>query len=148
MKDKAWWFGALEYRNELGGVLVGTRNPNPAGGGTISTSSAPEPLTDPMGTLRGDWKISNRDTLTLHYGIERLNATGAASFLSGQPIGSASQRQDLNNDFQTFQASWTRVISPTLLNLKASTSSTTTCAIPWCSSSTWAFNMRSPATGS
>jgi outer membrane receptor protein involved in Fe transport len=116
VKDKAWWFGAFEYRDELGGVLVGTRNPNPAGGGTISTSFAPEPLTDPIGTLRGDWKISNRDSLTLHYGIERLNATGAASFLSGQPIGSASQRQDLNNDFQTFQASWTRIISPTLLN--------------------------------
>jgi outer membrane receptor protein involved in Fe transport len=116
VRDRAFWFGAFEFRDELGGVLVGTRNPNPAGGGTISTNFAPEPLTDPMGTLRGDWKMSNRDSLTLHYGIERLGATGAASFLSGQPIGSASQRQNLNNDFQTFQASWTRVISPTLLN--------------------------------
>jgi Carboxypeptidase regulatory-like domain/TonB dependent receptor len=116
VKDKAWWFGAFEYRDEIGGVLVGTRNPSPAGGGTISTNFAPEPLNDPMGTLRVDWKISDRDTLTLHYGIERLSATGAASFLSGQPIGSASQRQDLNNDFQTFQAAWTRVISHTLLN--------------------------------
>lgn len=116
VKDKAFWFGAFEYRDELGGVLVGTRNPNPAGGGTITTSFAPEPLTDPMGTLRGDWQISNKDSLTLHYGIERLNATGAASFLSGQPIGSAAERQGLTNDFQTFQASWTRVISSTLLN--------------------------------
>jgi outer membrane receptor protein involved in Fe transport len=116
VKDKAWWFGAFEFRDELGGVLVGTRNPNPAGGGTISTSFASEPLTDPMGTLRGDWQISRKDSLTLHYGIERLNATGAASFLSGQPLGSASERQGLTNDFQTFQASWTRVISSTLLN--------------------------------
>lgn len=116
VKDKAWWFGAFEFRDELGGVLVGTRNPNPAGGGTISTSFASEPLTDPMGTLRGDWQISRKDSLTLHYGIERLNATGAASFLSGQPLGSAAERQGLTNDFQTFQASWTRVISSTLLN--------------------------------
>ena len=116
VKDKAFWFGAFEYRDEVGGVLVGTRNPNPAGGGTITTSFAPEPLTDPMGTLRADWQISNKDSLTLHYGIERLNATGAASFLSGQPIGSAAERQGLTNDFQTFQASWTRVISSTLLN--------------------------------
>jgi len=116
VKDKAWWFGAFEYRDELGGVLVGTRNPNPAGGGTISTSFASVPLNDPMGTLRGDWQISKKDSLTLHYGIERLNATGAASFLSGQPIGSAAERQGLTNDFQTFQASWTRVISSTLLN--------------------------------
>ena len=85
MKDKVWWFGAFEYRDELSGVLVGTRNPNPAGGGTISTNFAPEPLNDPLGTLRGDWRISNKDSLTLHYGIERLSATGAASFLSGQP---------------------------------------------------------------
>ncbi|MCU1300414.1 MAG: hypothetical protein JWQ87_698 [Candidatus Sulfotelmatobacter sp.] len=116
VKNKAWWFGAFEYRDEVGGVLAGTRNPNPAGGGTISTNFASVPLTDPMGTLRGDWKISNKDTLTLHYGIERLAATGAASFLSGQPIGSAAERQGLRNNFQTFQASWTRVISPTLLN--------------------------------
>ncbi len=117
VKDKAFWFGAFEYRDELGGVLVGTRTPNPTGGGgTISTAFAPEPLSDPMGTLRGDWKISNRDSLSLHYGIERLGSTGGASFLSGQPIGSASERQNLNNNFQTFQASWTRVISPTLLN--------------------------------
>jgi outer membrane receptor protein involved in Fe transport len=116
VKDKAWWFGAFEYRDEVGGVLVGTRNPNPAGGGTITTTFASVPLTDPMGTLRGDWQISKKDSLTLHYGIERLSATGAASFLSGQPIGSAAERQGLTNDFQTFQASWTRVINPTLLN--------------------------------
>jgi outer membrane receptor protein involved in Fe transport len=117
VKDKFFGFGAFEYRDELGGVLVGTRTPNASGGGgTISTEFAPEPLSDPMGTLRGDWRISNRDSLSLHYGIERLGSTGGASFLSGQPIGSASERQDLNNNFQTFQASWTRVISPTLLN--------------------------------
>ena len=117
VKDKAFWFGAFEYRDELGGVLVGTRNPNPSGGGgSISTAFAQEPLTDPIGTLRGDWKISNRDSLSLHYGIERLSSTGGASFLSGQPIGSASERQNLGNNFQAFQGSWTRVISPTLLN--------------------------------
>jgi outer membrane receptor protein involved in Fe transport len=116
MKDRAWWFGAFEYRNQIDGVLAGTRSPNPAGGGTIATSFVAVPLTDPMGTLRGDWKISSKDTLALHYGIERLNVTGGSSFLSGQPLGSASERQNLVNDFQTFQASWTRIISPTLLN--------------------------------
>lgn len=117
VKDKAWWFGAFEYRDEIGGVLVGTRTPNPSGGGgSISTAFATEPLNDPMGTIRGDWKISDKDSLSLHYGIERLGSTGGASFLSGQPIGSASERQDLSNNFQTFQASWSRVISPTLLN--------------------------------
>lgn len=113
VRDKAWWFGAFEYRDEIGGVLVGTRD---VATQTINTSFASEPLTDPMGTLRGDWRISDKDTLSLHYSIERLGATGAASFLSGQPIGSAAQRQNLNNRFQTFQGSWIRVLSPSLLN--------------------------------
>ena len=116
VNDKAWWFGAFEYRNQIDGLLAATRTPDPTGGGTISTSFVTVPLSDPLGTLRGDWKISNKDTLTLHYGIERLGVTGGSSFLSGQPLGSASERQNLSNDFQTFQASWTRSISPTLLN--------------------------------
>ena len=113
VRDKAWWFGAFEYRDELGGVLVGTRDPVKQ---TIANSFASEPLTDPMGTIRGDWQASSKDMLTAHYSFERQSATGAASFLSGQPIGSASQRQDARNNFQTFQTSWTRVLSPTLLN--------------------------------
>ena len=116
VKDKVWWFGAFEYRDQIDGILAGTRTLDPTGGGTISTRFVAVPLTDPMGTLRGDWKISNNDTLALHYGIERLNVTGGSSFLSGQPLGSASERQNLSNDFQTFQALWTRVISPTVLN--------------------------------
>ena len=113
VRDKAWWFGAFEYRDEIGGVLIGTRN---LATNKIDTSFAPEPLTDPMGTVRGDWRISNNDNLSLHYAIERLGATGAASFLSGQPLGSASERQNLSNNFQTFLGAWTRVLSPTLLN--------------------------------
>jgi hypothetical protein len=113
IRDKAWWFGAFEYRDQLGGAVVGTRN---LATQHIDTSFAPVPLTDPMGTLRADWKISGRDTLSLHYSIERLGAAGTSSFLSGQPLGSASQRQDLTNHFQSVQASWTRTLTSNLLN--------------------------------
>jgi len=116
VRDKAWFFGGFEYRDELGGLLVGTRHPNPAGGGTISYNFAPAPLTDPMGVLRADWKLSNRDQLTFHYGIQRQDVTDRTPFLSGAPIGTASQRQDSQNNFQTFQTAWTRVLTPTLLN--------------------------------
>ena len=113
VRDKAWWFAAFEYRDQLGGAVVGTRN---LATQDIDTSFAPVPLTDPMGTLRGDWKISGRDTLSLHYSIERLGAAGTSSFLSGQPLGSASERQDLTNHFQSMQASWTRTLTSSLLN--------------------------------
>jgi hypothetical protein len=113
VKNKAWWFAGFEFRNELGGVLVGTRDPLTQ---TIPTSFAPEPLTDGMGVLRGDWQIAKNDLLSLHYNIERLDATGAASFLSGAPLGTASERQDMANRFQTFNSSWTHIISSNVLN--------------------------------
>ena len=116
VKDKAWFFGAFEFRDELGGVLVATRRPNATGGGTLSTGFAAVPVTDPMGTARGDWEASSKDHFSFHYSVERQNATGAASFLTGAPIGSSSERQDARNNFQTFQSSWTRVVNPTLLN--------------------------------
>ncbi len=117
VRDKAWWFAAFEYRDQIGGLLTGTRHPNAnGGGGTINYNYSREPLKDPMGTLRGDWQLTDKDRLSLHYGIERQDATGVTPFLAGEPIGSSSQQQGSNNNFQTFEASWTRVLSPSLLN--------------------------------
>jgi hypothetical protein len=113
VRDKAWWFGAFEYRDEIGGMLTGSRI---VAAQKFSTSFSPVPVTDPLGTLRADWKMSGKDDLSLHYGIQRLSSTNAAGFLSAQPIGSASERQDLHNNFQTLQAAWTRVLSSALLN--------------------------------
>ena len=116
VKDKAWWFAAFEYRDELGGVLVGNRvlPTAPGGEGTITRSFARAPLNDTLGTVRGDWQISNQDRLGLRYSIERQDAVAGSALNTS--IGSASQRQDARNNFQNFLTSWTRVLSPTLLN--------------------------------
>jgi hypothetical protein len=116
VKDKAWWFAAFEYRDELGGVLVGNRvvPTAPGGEGTIARSFARAPLNDTLGTVRGDWQISNQDRLGLRYSIERQDAVAGSALNTS--IGSASQRQDARNNFQNFLTSWTRVLSPTLLN--------------------------------
>src|SRR3989475_11740664 len=58
----------------------------------------------------------HKDHFSFHYSVEGQNATGAASFLTGAPAGSSSGRQDARNNFKTFQRSWTRVLTPTLLN--------------------------------
>src|SRR4029077_7968170 len=81
---------------------------------TIDKSFARAPLNDTLGTVRGDWQVSTNDMLSMRYSIERMAATGASTLNTS--IGSASERQDLNNNFQAFGASWTRVISPRLLN--------------------------------
>lgn len=116
VKDRAWWFAGFEYRDELGGVLVGTRvlPTAPGGQGTIARGFARAPLTDTLGTVRGDWQISNQDRLGLRYSIQRQE--GVASSASTASLGSASQRQNARNNFQNFLASWTRILSPTLLN--------------------------------
>jgi hypothetical protein len=109
-KDKAWWFGSFEYRDMLDGILATTRNVEQQ---TLSQSFARAPLTDTLGTLRADWQLHPKDFLTFRYGIERLDAVGASA---NTPLISASQRQDLRNHHQDFLTSWTRVISPTLIN--------------------------------
>jgi hypothetical protein len=111
VRDKAWAFAGFEYRNELSGVLAGTRN---VANQTITESFARAPLSDALGTVRADWQLSPRDQLSLRYSIEQLEATGSSAVNTS--LGSASQRQNLENHFQNLQASWTRVISPTLLN--------------------------------
>ena len=67
----------------MGGVLVGTPDLNTD---TIIKSVVSAPAIDAMGTVRGDWQISNQDVLTTRYSVEQLGATGA-SFLD---FGSSS----------------------------------------------------------
>ncbi len=115
VRSKAWWYGAFEYRDELGGVQVGTRQFNAATlQGTILKSFAAAPAKDLLGTIRGDWQISNQNTLNLRYSVQRQDATTGSSFSTA--LGSASERQDAKNNFQALWASWTRVLSPTLVN--------------------------------
>src|SRR4029078_10920559 len=65
-KDRIFWFGAFEYRNQDGAVLVGQRNTAPR---TITRNFADAPLNDLLGTARGDWNVSDRQRLALHYSI-------------------------------------------------------------------------------
>lgn len=110
-KEKAWWFGAVEYRNQDGEVLVGERD---IAARQIRRSFAPAPLDDWLGLARGDWKVSDKDNLSFRYALERLDDIGATKL--DRAIGSASQRQQLRNKHQAFLTNWTRVLSPTTIN--------------------------------
>jgi hypothetical protein len=110
-KERAWWFGAFEYRNQDGAVLVGERD---VAARQIRRGFAPAPHDDLLGLARGDWKPSDSDTLSFRYAIERLKDVGATKL--DRAIGSASQRQDLRNNHQAFLTNWTRVLSPTAIN--------------------------------
>jgi hypothetical protein len=110
-RDKAWWFGSFEYRNQDGALLVGERD---AATRTIRRNFAPAPLNDLLGTARVDWRLSERDSLAFRYSIEREDDTAASTLI--RSIGSASQRQAGNNHYQSFLTNYTRVLSPTMLN--------------------------------
>ncbi|HZS06107.1 MAG TPA: TonB-dependent receptor [Blastocatellia bacterium] len=110
-KGRAWWFGAFEYRNQDGAVLVGQRDVTTR---QIRRGFAPAPLDDLLGLARGDWAPSDKDRFSFRYSIERLKAVDATKL--DRAIGSASQRQELRNHHQAFLTNWTRVFTPTVLN--------------------------------
>ena len=111
VKNRAWWFGSVEYRNQDGAVLVGQRD---IATRTIRQNFASAPLDDLLAMGRGDWAPSIEDHLSFRYAVERLKDIGATKL--DRAIGSASQRQNSRNNHQTFLTNWTRVISPTVLN--------------------------------
>src|SRR6185503_16069725 len=110
-KDKFWWFGSFEYRNQDGAVLVGERDTATR---TIKRGFAAAPLNDLLGTARGDWRVSDDDQLTFRYSIERADAVGASTL--NRAIGSASQRQDGTNHYQTFLSNYTHILSARAVN--------------------------------
>ncbi|MBS1808938.1 MAG: TonB-dependent receptor [Acidobacteria bacterium] len=109
--DRAWWFGAFEYRNQDGAVLVGQRD---VAARQIRRSFASAPMDDLLGLARVDWKPSVSDNLNFRYAIERLKDIGATKL--DRAIGSASQRQQLQNHHQSFLTNWTRAFSSTVVN--------------------------------
>jgi hypothetical protein len=111
VKDKLFLFGAFEYRNQDGAVLVGQRD---TAARSITRSFAPAPLNDLLGTVRSDWKATDNHSLTFRYSIERADDIGASTLI--RAIGSASERQDSNNHYQSLLTNWTYAISSRALN--------------------------------
>jgi Carboxypeptidase regulatory-like domain/TonB dependent receptor len=110
-RDKAWYFGAFEYRNQDGAVLVGERD---VARRTITRGFAPAPLNDLLLTLRGDWGPTDRDRLTFRYSLEREDDVAASTLI--RSIGSASQRQSGRNNYHSFLTAYERILSPVAVN--------------------------------
>ncbi len=111
VSGKTFWFGAAEYRNQDGAVLVGARD---VATRSIRRTFAPAPLDDLLGSGRVDWRPNGADALIVRYAGERATDTSASSL--DRAIGSASQRQRSSNGYNSVVGTWTRVFSPALLN--------------------------------
>ena len=106
-RDRAWFFGSFEYRNQDGVVLVGERN---LATRTITRGFADAPLDDFLSTERADWAVTPNDALSLRYSYQRENGIAASTLV--RAIGSASQRQSSLNKTNSLLANYTRLISP------------------------------------
>ena len=110
-RDKAWWFGSFENRNQDGVVLVGTRD---LASRTIRRDFAPSPLDDFMTTNRVDFSPTTVDSLNFRYSFQREKGIAASTLI--RAIGSASQRQSGENKSHSFLANYTHIFSPRDLN--------------------------------
>jgi len=109
-RDRVFYFGAAEHRDQDGGVLVGTRNDATQ---TITRSFAPAPLKDSLYTFRLDTAgTSNR--FMARYAGEWANDTAPSAI--DRAIGSATQRQDAMNRYNSLLASWTSAPGTTFVN--------------------------------
>ena len=110
-RQRVFGFGALEVRNQDGGVLVGRRDPAAA---AIRRSFAPAPLDDVLATFRGDWRAAPADDVMFRYSAQRADDIAASTI--ERAIGTASQRQESRNRHHAVLGTWNRVLSARAVN--------------------------------
>jgi len=110
-KDRAWFFGSVEYRNQDGAALVGARD---LATHTIKRTFAAAPLNDLLSTERIDWQPNPQDHLFFRYSLQRENDVAPSTL--DRAIGSAAQRQGSTNNTHSFLTNYTRVLNPRVVN--------------------------------
>jgi outer membrane receptor protein involved in Fe transport len=110
-RNRAWFFGSLEYRNQDGALLVGSRD---LATRTIRHTFAGAPLNDLLSTERFDWQPTAQDHLFLRYSLQREDDVAPSTL--DRDIGSASQRQGSTNNTHSLLANYTRVLNPRAVN--------------------------------
>ena len=110
-KDRAWFFGSFEYRDQDGVVLVGERDLPTR---SIRRGFSGAPLNDFLTTERVDVSPNDVDRLNFRYSYQREKLVTASTLV--RAIGSASQRQSSLNKTNSFLANYTRVVSPRDVN--------------------------------
>jgi outer membrane receptor protein involved in Fe transport len=110
-KDRAWFFGSVEYRNQDGAALVGSRD---LATRMIRRNFATAPLNDLLSTERFDWQPNDHDHLFFRYSLQRENDVAPSTL--DRAIGSASQRQSSRNNTHSFLTNYTRVLNSHVVN--------------------------------
>ena len=110
-RDRAWWFGAIEYRNQDGVVLTGVRDLDAR---RVLTSFAEGPLNDLLLTARADWQATENNRMGFRFALQDEDDISNGSLR--RPLGTADNRQLSFNNYYSFVANWVHNFSSRLLN--------------------------------
>jgi outer membrane receptor protein involved in Fe transport len=110
-QNKAWWFVAVEDRQQLGADLVGVRDTNTK---TIYRDFASAPLHDFLATTRLDWQPTETDRIGFRYSLQLEDDLSQSEL--DRALGSAAYRQTAENHLQGLIADWVHTFTPTLIN--------------------------------
>jgi hypothetical protein len=112
-KDKAWWFGSVEYRDQNAAIQTGTRDFTTD---TILDTSAPAPLRELLASGRVDYQLNATNSLMARYSFDQDTNTTAAQPASVTPLSTGAENQNSLNRFNSFVAGWTWTLSPSKVN--------------------------------
>lgn len=110
-RDRAWWFGAVEYRNQDGVVITGERDLSAR---RVLTSFADAPLNDLLVTGRVDWQAGNNDRMAFRFGLQDEDDISNGSLR--RPLGTADNRQHSFNNYYSFVYNWVHTFTSRVLN--------------------------------
>lgn len=109
--DKAWWFVAMEDRQQLGADLVGVRDTTHQ---TITRQFATAPLHDFLTTERLDWQLTERDRIGFRESLELEDDLSQSSL--DRALGTTAYRQIAVNHLQGMMTDWVHIFTPTVIN--------------------------------
>ncbi len=110
-RDKAWWFVAMEDRQQLGADLVGVRN---TADQTITRQFATAPLHDYLTTERLDWQLSDKDRIGFRESLELEDDLSQSTL--DRSLGTAAYRQTAVNHLQGLTSDWVHIFTPSVIN--------------------------------
>jgi hypothetical protein len=117
VRDKLFGFFAGEYLNQDHAVPIGIREFNPDGTGLSTVpvgGSALAFVHDVRITSKGDWLPTRKDHVALRYSFQR--SLDVDNGFQVKPFGSAANRQQSLNRYNSFLANWSRTISSNKVN--------------------------------
>jgi len=113
VKNKAWWFASVEYRNQNASIQTGTRDFTTD---QILDTAAPGPLRDALFSTRVDYQLNSKNSLMVRYSFNRSTDIAAATPAQATPLITAAERQDSLNRFSSLVAALTTTVSATQVN--------------------------------